>query len=282
MILLDTHQHLIYRERIGYAWSDELPALRGRDFSVADYQALTAEIQMKPGIFMETAADDTDYRQEAHLVAKLAADSASAIAGLVASCRPENGAEFKPWIEAAADFPIVGFRRILHVVPDDVSRSDEFRRNVRRLGEMDYTFDMCFRAEQLGIAAELARACDNTQLILDHCGVPDVAAGAIEPWRVSIKALARLPNVACKISGVLAYCAPGDATLDAVRPYIECVMDSFGPDRLVWGSDWPVVNTRSGLPEWIAMFKSLCQGLSRDEAAAIGHENAARIYGLGG
>ncbi len=100
-------------------------------------------------------------------------------------------------------------------------------RNVRRAGSLDLTFDLCFLARQLGIAQELPRKCPDTQFVLDHCGVPDIAGGIVESWRAAIRDLAGLPNVACKISGVLAYCSPENATVEAVRPWVEHCIESF-------------------------------------------------------
>lgn len=197
--------------------------------------------------------------------------------GVIANCRPEERG-FEQYLESVRNERLIGFRRILHVVPDDVSRTPLFAENVRRLGTQGLTFDMCFLARQLPIAVELADKCPDTQLILDHCGVPDIAAGAMEPWKQHIREIARLPNVACKLSGVLAYCKPGEATLDVIRAYVEHCIESFGPDRLVWGSDWPVVEINSTLPEWIRMSRSLLEKLSDSEQRKILHDNAVRIY----
>ncbi len=277
--LLDTHQHLIHRDRFSYAWSDSLPQLTGKDFTVADYQRLTAGHDVAGSIFMEVDVGH-DYRDETRFVARLAADPANRIVGIVSSCRPEHDEGFEAWLDECAGLPVVGFRRILHEVDDDLSRGEVFRRNVRKIGERGLTFDMVFRADQLTIAAELARACDSMPLVLDHCGVPDIAGGEFDNWRTGISALSALGHVSCKISGVLAYCAPGRANAEAVRPYVEHVIASFGADRLVWGSDWPVVDLKSGLPEWIAIFRQLIDGLPDGEKAAICHRNAERIYGV--
>ena len=275
--LLDTHQHLIYRDRFNYLWSDSLPALAGRDFSIADYHRLTEGHDVVGSIFMEVDVGH-DYRDETRFVAGLADDPINRIFGIISSCRPEHDDGFEAWLDECATLPVVGFRRILHEVDDDLSRQEGFRRNVRMIGERGLIFDMVFRADQLPIAAELAQACDDMTLVLDHCGVPDIAGGEIDKWRADISALAALPHVSCKISGVLAYCAPGNATMDAIRPYVEHVMACFGTGRLVWGSDWPVVNLRSGLPVWIDMFRELTNGLSIDELDAVCHGNAERIY----
>ncbi len=278
--LIDTHQHLIYRDRFNYLWSDSLPALAGKDFTVSDYQKLTADCDVAGSIFMEVDVGH-DYRDETRFVAELAAEPENKLLGIISSCRPEHEGGFDAWLEECSDLPVVGFRRILHEVDDDVSRGDVFRRNVRKIGAKDLTFDMVFRADQLGIAFELASACDDMELVLDHCGVPDIAGGETDYWHQKISDIAGLPHVSCKMSGILAYCAEGNATLDAVQPYAQHVIDSFGTDRLVWGGDWPVVDLRSSLPEWIGIFQQLVSDFSEDEKSAICSGNAQRIYRIG-
>jgi predicted TIM-barrel fold metal-dependent hydrolase len=278
--LLDTHQHLIYPDIAGYAWTDGIPQLANRSFTLADYHGLTGGMGVGGSIFMEAGVDDADYQSEARFVTKLAADPANRIIGMIASCRPETDASYDQWLEECGDMPVVGFRRILHEIDDDLSKSQTFRSNVRKLGKRDLTFDMCFLARQLPIALEFAKACNNTSLILDHCGVPDIAGGKIEQWREGITALAALPHVACKISGIMAYCAPGTASLETVRPWLDHVINAFGPNRLVWGSDWPVVNMGNGIKDWITALREALGGMSDDEAEKLAHANAARIYGV--
>jgi predicted TIM-barrel fold metal-dependent hydrolase len=140
---------------------------------------------------------------------------------------------------------------------------------------------MCFLARQLGIARDLAIACDGTRFVLDHCGVPDIAGGVWEPWHRGIVAMAALPNVVAKLSGVFAYVKPGEASLATVRPWVEAVIEAFGPDRCLWGSDWPVVNVRGGdLPTWIAAFRTIVADYSPDEQKAMAHGTAERTYGV--
>jgi len=114
--------------------------------------------------------------------------------------------------------------------------------------------------------------------VLDHCGVPDIAGNAFEPWAKGITDLAALPHVMCKFSGITAYCAPGTATEATVTPWVDHVLQSFGTDRIVWGGDWPVVNLGAGLPGWIEISRSLLSRLPEAEAQAIASGNARRIY----
>lgn len=276
---IDTHQHLIYPDRLDYAWTEKHEALAGKGFRLDDYRRLTEGAGVAGTIFMECAVADADYRVETRMIATLAQGRGSGILGLIAGCRPETDEGFQAWLDESSELGVVGYRRILHEVPDDVSQSSTFRANLARIGRHGRPFDMVFRADQLKLALDLARACDGVQLVLDHCGVPDIAAGAMDPWREDITALAKLPHVHVKISGVLAYCAPEKADLDAIRPYVDHVIGAFGPQRCLWGSDWPVVNvTGADLPGWIEMFREIQAGLSQDEAEEIGHRSAERVY----
>ena len=276
--LIDTHQHLVYPEVAGYGWTDGIPVLANRAFTLDDYQGLANAEAVGGTIFMETGVDDADYQAEARFVADLAQKPGSRILGLIASCRPEADDDYDAWLDQCETLNVVGFRRILHVVPDDVSQASTFRGNVRKIGDRGRVFDMCFLARQLPIAAELAKACDNTRLVLNHCGVPDIAGGGLDPWREHMRDLAALPHVSCKLSGILTYCAVGEATLDSIRPYVDHVLDVFGPNRMVWGSDWPVVDMANGLPDWLTVTGKILGGLSEDEVARITGRNAVDIY----
>lgn len=278
--LIDTHQHLIFPERFDYAWAEAVPALSGRAFGPQEYRALAEGAGVAGTIFMEVDVAG-DWRAEARHVAALAAEPGSGILGIVASCRPEEEAGFEAWLDEGRELGVVGYRRILHEVDDEVSRGETFRANIRLLGARGNVFDMVYLARQLPIALELVRACPEVSFVLDHCGVPDIAGGGFDPWRADVEQLAREPNVVAKISGVFAYCAPGAVSLEAVKPYVDHVIGAFGAERCLWGSDWPVVNVRGGsLPEWLAATRAILDGLSADEAAAIAHRTAERVYGV--
>ena len=282
MEMIDTHQHLILRDRIGYAWTDEFPILAG-DFTREDYAALTAGKGVVGTIFMETGVDDADYQSEARMVAGMIGNAVGGVPmlGQIASIRPEWDEGFDAWLEEAAGLKTVGFRRILHVVPDEVSQTKTFRHNLRKIGRAGFPFDLNFLARQLiPIGVDLVRACPDHQYVLDHCGVPDVAAGEFEGWRRGIDAMAAFPNIVVKLSGITTYCAPGTASAALIRAYVEHLLEAFGPDRMLWGGDWPVVNLGAGLPGWIDMTREVLSGLSADEQYAIGQGTSKRVYGV--
>jgi predicted TIM-barrel fold metal-dependent hydrolase len=279
--LIDTHQHLILRDRIGYGWTAELPVLAG-DFTRNDYAGLVAGRGVAATIFMETGVDDADYQAEARTVAGMVGSSVGGVAmlGQIASIRPEEDQGFDAWLEEAKGLKTVGFRRILHVVPDALSQTETFRANLRKIGRAGLPFDLNLLSRQLlPVGLPLLRACPDQPFVLDHCGVPDVAAGDWEIWRQGVDAIAAFPNVVVKLSGITAYCGAA-ATLARVRPYVEHLLQVFGPDRMLWGSDWPVVNLGVGLPGWIDMTRDLLAGLSDAERFAVCRGTAQRIYGV--
>jgi predicted TIM-barrel fold metal-dependent hydrolase len=275
--IIDTHQHLIYPCNGLYSWTHGLDALNGKPFLIEEYRRLAQPARIVGSIFMETSPDD--WRSEFAHIAQLASQPESGIVGIVANCRPEEEG-FEQYLESIGTEKLVGLRRICHTERDDLSRQPRFVQNVRHAGSLGLTFDLCFFARQLGIALELARKCPDTQFVLDHCGVPDIAGGIMDSWCAAIHDLAGLPNVACKISGVLAYCSPGNATMQEVRPWVEHCIESFGWDRVVWGSDWPVCNMRSSLPAWVEISRQIVQSASEDEQAKLFQKNALRLYGV--
>jgi predicted TIM-barrel fold metal-dependent hydrolase len=275
--IIDTHQHLIYSGKWSYSWTAGIPQLEGKAFHIEDYLREIKDTAVKESVFMETNADA--WREEAPYVYGLGPQPGLRIAGIIANCRPEE-AGFDEYLDSIQNDRLVGLRRVCHVESDEFSRESRFVENIRRTGNRGLTFDLCFLARQLPIAMELVNKCPNTQFILDHCGVPNIASGALDPWRDHIRQLAAFPNVACKISGVLAYCKPGSATIDAVRPYVEHCIECFGWDRVVWGSDWPVCMILTTLRQWVAISLDIARTAADGERRKLFHENAIRIYGL--
>ncbi len=280
--ILDTHQHLIYPERYPYSWSEGIPQLSGQAFRLRDYLDAAEGTDVGATIFMEAAPDDPHWQAEMEFVCGLAEEQSSIVQGVIAGCRPESQDDFEAYIEKVQHPRLVGFRRILHLVPDELSKQPLFIQNLRLLGKYNLTFDLCVLARQLPLALDLARQCPNVQFILDHCGVPDIAGHALDPWRDHIQAMAGMPNMSCKISGVLAYCTPSNATTAAVRPYVEHCLECFGWERVVWGGDWPVCLTTTDLKTWLAVTRELVSTADPEDQQKLFWRNAERIYGLPG
>jgi len=272
--IIDTHLHLVYRDRFSYPWLTDVPPLN-RDFTLEAYRPQAEAAGITQSIHMEVDVAEADQMRETEFVTALGGSVVAAIS----SCRPESR-DFPAQLEQLAKNPKVkGLRRILHTSPDELSQAPIFTENLQRLSAHHLSFDICVLARQLPLALRIARACPDVQFILDHCGVPAVKDRALDPWRADIKALAAEPNVACKVSGVVAYADP-NWSVDDLRPFVEHVIASFGWDRVVWGSDWPVCTLTADLGRWVAATRTILAGESESNQAKLLNGNARRIYRL--
>jgi len=273
---IDTHLHLIDPARFAYDWTAGIPALADRDFSLRDYHEAAAGLGIREAIFMEVDVAEKDLFSEAAWFCKLAEDPANRLCGVVAACRPENP-DFEAQLESLAHPKLLGFRRVLHTQADDFSTHPVFRENLRRIGRAGLSYDLCMLPRQLHHGAALVGACPDTRFILDHCGVPDIASGDLTSWHEAIHEISKRPNLHCKISGIIAYAA-GEITASTLRPVVEHVIDCFGWDRVLWGSDWPVCNLTRDLGTWSRLLDEILAGCSPDELARLYMENAIRVY----
>ncbi len=274
MRIVDTHLHLVHMDRFTYPWLAGAGSLN-REWGAAAYVAEAQKLGIEAALHMEVDVADTDMEAET----RHALEVHPLVVGAIAACRPESP-NFPAYLDRLAALDgVKGFRRILHTSPDELSQGGLFRSNLRRLGDKNLPFDLCVLSKQLPVGRELVESCPDVQFVLDHCGVPDVAAKAIDPWRREIKALAALPNVAAKISGIIAYAGPDWTTAD-LRPFVEHIVECFGWDRVVWGSDYPVLTLTADLGRWVAAIKEIVAGANSDEQAKLFHRNAERIYRL--
>jgi predicted TIM-barrel fold metal-dependent hydrolase len=277
--IVDTHLHLIYRDRLSYPWLAGLAALN-RDFHYEAYALEARRCGVTDAVHMEVDVAPGDIEDETRNVASLAALPGGLLRGAISSCRPEDEG-FAAFLERQlADPFIVGFRRVLHVVPEDVSEGVVFRRNLLRLSDAGRPFDLCVRPDQIDKAIALADLAPGVQFVLDHCGAPAIRERSEHPWREKISEIARRPNVAVKISGVVAYADEATWTVDDIRPYVENAIESFSWDRVVWGSDWPVCTLTASLSTWVAATHAITLGCSEDERGRLLGGNARRIWRL--
>ncbi|UUP19779.1 amidohydrolase family protein [Nitratireductor thuwali] len=278
-MFIDTHLHVIDKTALDYPWLGGAAALN-RDFLYESYEREARRVGIEAALHMEVDVAPALIERETDYVAGLAAREGSLIVGAISSARPEEEG-FAALVERQQENPLVkGFRRVLHVMPDELSEAPMFRENIKRLSGTRFTFDLCVLPHQIPRAIELADLAPDVRFILDHCGVPDIKGEAVEPWRTHMREIAKRPNVVGKISGVIAYADAQTWTLDTLRPYVEHTAECFGFDRLVWGSDWPVCTLGGGLSPWAAATQALFGGCTARERAKVYRENARRIWGL--
>ena len=274
MRILDTHLHLIYPDRFTYEWIGPGHKLN-KTWSYEAYFAEAEALGIEAALHLEVDVAESDILAETAHVAAF-----PKIAGIIAACRPEQD-DFAGRLDAileAGNGKVRGLRRILHEVPDDVSLAPIFAENLQRLVPHNLTFDLCLRADQLHLGVRLAKLVPELTFVLDHCGNPDINGLGLDPWRGALAEVAALPNVVGKVSGIVNHCDPG-WTAETLRPYVEHVIESFGWDRVVFGSDHPVATVTGGtLTDWVNAARTIVSGASEDEQAALFRRNAERIY----
>ena len=277
---VDTHVHCWDRSRIPYPWLDGFPAIAGRHTP----DELHAEAGARfPGrfLFVQGDCDRAHAFEEVRAAEELAARE-PAIAGIVAFAAMDRGEQTIAALERLRARPLLrGVRHLIQGEADpDFCRRPAFIAGVRAAGERGLSFDICVKHPQLASAVDLARACPDTRFILDHAGKPDIRGRLLDPWRADITALARLPHVVCKLSGLVTEADPAAWTVDDLRPYVDHLLASFGPGRLMFGSDWPVVKLASTYTRWLDAALALLQPLPPAERDAVLSANARRIYRL--
>jgi predicted TIM-barrel fold metal-dependent hydrolase len=279
MQIVDSHQHLWDLDLFQYSWLRSAPSLN-RSFRMADYLKATQGLNVVRSVHLEADVDEPWMLAETRHVLGLADRQDSPLQGIVACCRPE-GPDFTSYLEKIAGHAkLKGLRRILHTEPDHLGGEKIFVQNVARLADYGLSFDICVLSRQLPVAINLAARCPGVTFILDHCGVPQVKERILDPWRSHMAEIAKLPNVSCKISGLVRYADPENWSVEDLRPYIEHAISCFGWDRVLFGSDWPVCTLSATYRQWVEALQTITQSAGAANQKKLFHDNAIRIYRL--
>ena len=274
--IVDTHLHLIDRGRLRYPWLAGFAPL-DRDFPYETYAREARAAGSPTCCTWRSTSPPDDIESETRNVAGLAAQPGSLLRGAISACRPED-AGFAAFLERQLADPFVkGFRRVLHVVPDEVSEGARLPREHRPPRGPGRPSTSACAPDQIDRAIALADVAPGVQFVLDHCGVPAIKDRAEHPWREKIAEIARRPNVAVKISGVVAYADGATWTVDDIRPYVEHAIERFGWDRVVWGSDWPVCTLTASLSTWMAATHAITPAAPRTSASGSSAQRAPHL-----
>ena len=278
--IVDSHVHFYDMARLSYPWLSGAPAIATTHLP-ADFDRARAAVAVDKIVFVEVDVADGQAVAEAQFVAGLAAADPR-IQGIVACARLERGAAVAEELDALAEIGRVrAIRRLIQTQPDpEFCLRPDFVAGVKLLPRYGWPFDICVLHHQLPAATELARSCPDVSFVLDHIGKPGIKAGLIEPWRGAITELARLPNVTCKISGVATEADHGHWTREQLRPYVEHCIAEFGFDRVMFGSDWPVLELAGSYPDWVGIVDWIAASASADEQRKLFRDTAIRVYRL--
>ncbi len=277
-ITIDAHHHLW---RLGgaldYAWLDGpgLEPIR-RSFGPEDLLPRLQGESIDRSIFVQTLADLDETRW--------ALDQSTLhpfIAGVVGWVDLQ-GEDCRRQVEEFQNHPrFVGVRHVVHDEPDlDFIVRPETIRGLRILESQSIPYDLLLRVEHLHHVPTLAKTLPDLPMVIDHLAKPHIKAKRLEGWLGPIREASRFPNVFCKLSGMVTEADYRKWTVEDLRPYVETVIELFGPDRLMFGSDWPVCELAASYGQVHQSVRELLQPLSESETDAIFGETAARFYHL--
>lgn len=292
--IIDTHQHLWELDRFELPWLAGAAALN-HNYRMSDYLTATKDLNVAKTVYMEVDVATHQQNAEADYITSLCQQSDNPMAGAVLGGCP-TATDFSDYIRPFRDNRYIkGIRQVLHVpeAPQGMCLTASYIASVRLLGDHGLSFDLCCRPAELADAAALVQQCPDTQFIVDHCGNADpyVVSGATTPdlsdpfghtaeqWKNDMAALAAQANVVCKISGIVARAQPGwDAA--TLAPTVNYCLDTFGPDRVVFGGDWPVCTLGATYQEWATALRTIIADRSTADQQKLLYDNAAKIYSI--
>lgn len=282
--IIDTHQHLWNPARINPPWLQSAPEKIRSRHDLPEYAAATAGLKIT-AIYMEIDVAEADLDREAAEVIALCKDKSTGTVAATIGGRPDAPG-FADYVKRhASSGKVRGVRQVLHGegTPAGHCLRPEFVAGIRFLGEQGLHFDLCMRPQELMDGVALAKQCPGTRFVIDHCGNGDVTAPAKElnDWKRAMEALAAQPNTICKISGIIARLPEGTGT-EALAPIVNHCLDRFGPDRVVFGGDWPVCLLGRPLRVWVDGLAEIIAHRPAADQIALWSGNARRFYQLEG
>lgn len=286
--IVDAHLHLWDLQVVRPPWvaaaTGRAKEVLARDHRLVEFAAARRGLDVSQAVYMEVDVAEADEVKEAEYVTRLCAEGSSPLVAAVISGRPAS-ADFGAYLDRFQGNPTIkGLRQVLHTgaTPPRFCLEPAFVRGVRLLGERGLSFDLCLRNDQLAAGAELIEQCPGTRFILDHCGNPHAGSLDLAGWQRGIERIAALKDrtVICKVSGLYGNVAAADWPAPRLAPLVRTVIDRFGWDRVIFASDWPVVNLGASYRTWVETLRQIVRADSPANQAKLFRENARKFYGL--
>ncbi|WP_214409466.1 amidohydrolase family protein [Sphaerisporangium fuscum] len=279
--MIDAHHHLWDPSRRPYPWmeGEALAPLR-RPYGVDDLRRETAAAGVEATVLVQTVGT-VEETEEFLATAGASGGLIAGVVGWVDLTAPDVADELARLRDLPGGHLLTGIR---HQVQDEADPAwlsrPEVRSGIRAVGEAGLVYDLLVLTRQLPAARELVRDLPGVRFVLDHAAKPPVASGALEPWAGEIEALAQSPNVTCKLSGLVTEADWTDWDAARLAPYAGHVLSCFGPERVMFGSDWPVCELAASYAEVVALAHELTSALTPSERARVFDTTARTTYGL--
>jgi L-fuconolactonase len=273
---IDAHQHFWKYNQVEYSWiSDSLKSLR-KDFLPDDFLKHLKQVNFDGSIAVQARQSIEETRWLLELASKY--DFIRGVVGWIDLCSGEAESQIS---EFASDTKLVAVRHVLQDEPDDkFMLRDSFLRGIRLLKKFDLVYELLLFPGHLHNAVQLVKKFPDQQFVLDHIGKPLIKDKILSPWKEGIHQLAMQPNVFCKLSGMVTEASWKGWSRSDFVPYLDVIFDSFGPSRLMIGSDWPVCTLASDYKETIQIIIDYIALNSETDRELIMGGNAEKIYNL--
>ena len=285
--IIDTHLHIWDFDKLNYSAFTGHP-LFGKSYHIEDYQRDCGDLDIEAMVFLECYADFSSnggqYIKEIEFVEE-SSKRDPRIKGIVPMAPVEWGARVEVILEEMRDnHPTVkGIRRIVEFDKDprSLTLSRNFIEGVKRVAKFGYHFEINVNHTQMDIVKEFVKKVPEVRMILDHCGKPGIAEGAIEQYRNDVTELSKHSNLWIKLSDLPVEADHNSWTEDDLRPYIDATIESFGFNRTIYAGDYPICLQATTLPRWVEVLDKALIGCSHEELWKFYRENANKFYNLG-
>jgi L-fuconolactonase len=276
---IDSHHHLWDLSIRPQDWmtGENMQSVR-RNFDVLDLKDAIAGTGIEKTILVHAT---TTYAETYELLEIAQSDSTIiAVVGWLQIDSPDAIQECEKYLQAPGGNYLKGIRDVAQDLPDsDYLSKPQSIATVKQLGKMGLSYDILTKTPELKAAIELVRACPDVRFILDHISKPYIARQEFEPWKSLITELASFENVSCKISGMVTEANWNTWKISDYAPYVDHIIESFTPQRLMFGSDWPVaLLSAQSYADVVSLASSLTTALSKDENELFWHKHATRAY----
>lgn len=274
-MIIDTHVHFWNFDPVRDAWIDETMEVIRKDFTPKDVIEAASGTRVQG--FIAVQADQSEV--ETNYLLSLAESHAEikGVVGWLDLCHPNLPHQ----LEKYSKEPLIkGLRHIVQAEPPGFMDRPDFRQGIAALKGSSLTYDILVYAPQLEEASRLVADFPNQPFILDHLGKPNIREGKLASWQRDLYNLAAYPNCYCKLSGLVTEAQWNSWTADQLQPYLETAMEAFGPNRLVFGSDWPVCKLAATYTQVLELILETISTLTPEEQHQILWENAVQFYNL--
>ena len=277
---IDSHHHIWDLSVRDQEWivGEAMQPLR-RNFSISDLEDVSAASRIDRTILVQTV---TDYAETPELLRIAQSEQlVGAVVGWLKIDAQDSIEHLHRYLDLPGAEYLKGIRDIAQDHPDpNYLAKPETISNVRKLGELGITYDLLTKVPELPAAIKLVGACPDVQFVMDHISKPRIAKQEFEPWRTLMSELASFPNVLCKVSGLVTEANWKEWQVKDFKPYVDHVIEIFTPQRLMFGSDWPVANLGGTYSEIVQLAEALTSGLSPSESESFWHRTASAAYRL--